>query len=199
MKVFIIVDALDECQSTDRSRDRHLKISNFKPGLTLASLPRLDLYQELRRDLKEYLLWRLERVVMTLRNTYRALLVDFRDAVDGMFFRAWLHLDSLIGKRSPKTTRNALKSLPTGLRAYYFAYRDAIERIQGQVSDQKEMAFHVLSWISCAERQTTASGVQHALAVEVGEPTLDKDDLPEVEDMISVCAGLVVVDEQSDT
>ncbi|KAJ9304560.1 hypothetical protein DTO217A2_5928 [Paecilomyces variotii] len=78
MKVFIIVDALDECQSTDRSRDRHLKISNFKPGLTLASLPRLDLYQELRRDLKEYLLWRLERVVMTLRNTYRALLVDFR-------------------------------------------------------------------------------------------------------------------------
>lgn len=78
MKVFIIVDALDECQSTDRSRDRHLKISNFEPGLTLASLPRLDLYQELRRDLKEYLLWRLERVVMTLRNTYRALLVDFR-------------------------------------------------------------------------------------------------------------------------
>lgn len=92
-----------------------------------------------------------------------------------------------------------MKSLPTGLRAYYFAYRDAIERIQGQVSDQKEMAFHVLSWISCAERQTTASGLQHALAVEVGEPTLDKDDLPEVEDMISVCAGLVVVDEQSDT
>ena len=73
-----------------------------------------------------------------------------------------------------------------------------MERIHGQVSDQKEMAFHVLSWISCAERQMTALELQHALAVEVGEPSLDKDNLPEVEDMVSVCAGLVVVDEQSD-
>jgi hypothetical protein len=39
--------------------------------------------------------------------------------------------------------------------------------------------------------------LQHALGVEVGESQLDKDNLPEVEDMVSVCAGLVTVDEES--
>ena len=35
------------------------------------------------------------------------------------------------------------------------------------------------------------------MAVETGETELDKDNIPEVEDMASVCAGLVVIDEDS--
>jgi hypothetical protein len=33
--------------------------------------------------------------------------------------------------------------------------------------------------------------------VEIGESQLDEDNLPQVEDMISVCAGLAIVDEES--
>ena len=36
-----------------------------------------------------------------------------------------------------------------------------------------------------------------AAALEVGEPELDNDNLPQVEDMVSVCEGLVTVDEES--
>jgi Ankyrin repeats (3 copies) len=91
-----------------------------------------------------------------------------------------------------------LKKLPTGSEAYDHAYKEAMERIEGQIADSQKLAKEVLSWITCAKRPLTTSELQHALAVEVGESKLDEDNLPEVEDMVSVCAGLVTVDEESD-
>jgi hypothetical protein len=73
-----------------------------------------------------------------------------------------------------------------------------MERIEGQIADSQELAKQVLSWIACAKRPLTTSELRHALAVEIGESELDEDNLPEVEDMVSVCAGLVIVDEESD-
>ena len=90
-----------------------------------------------------------------------------------------------------------MAKLPSGSEAYDRAYQNAMERIEAQVGDQGELAKQVLSWITCAERPLTTSELQHALAVEVGEPKLDKENLPQLEDMVSVCAGLVTVDEQS--
>jgi hypothetical protein len=72
-----------------------------------------------------------------------------------------------------------------------------MKRIEGQVKDQEELAKQVLSWITCAMRPLTTSELRHALAVEVGQAELDKENLPEIEDIVSVCAGLVTVDEES--
>jgi hypothetical protein len=72
-----------------------------------------------------------------------------------------------------------------------------MNRIEGQVTDQEELAKQVLSWITCAKRPLTTTELQHALAVEFGEPELDEENLPQIEDMVSVCAGLVTVDEES--
>jgi ankyrin repeat protein len=109
---------------------------------------------------------------------------------------AQLHLDSLKGKWTPKAIRIALAKLPTGSSAYDETYHAAMERVEGQ-ADAKKLAKQVLSWITCAKRQLTLSELQHALAVEVGEPELDEENLPQIEDMISVCAGLVTADEES--
>ncbi|KAK7426024.1 hypothetical protein QQZ08_007472 [Neonectria magnoliae] len=94
---------------------------------------------------------------------------------------------------------NAVKGmLPTGCEAYDHADHDAMTRIHGQVQDQQQLATQVLSWITRAKRQLTMSELQHALAVEPDdEPELDQDCLPDIEDMISVCAGSVTVDEES--
>jgi ankyrin repeat protein len=54
-----------------------------------------------------------------------------------------------------------------------------------------------LWWITCAKRPLTTLELQHALAVEIGESQIDEDNLPQVEDMISVCAGLATVDKES--
>jgi hypothetical protein len=72
-----------------------------------------------------------------------------------------------------------------------------MDRIEGQVKDQEELAKQVLSWITCAKRPLTVLELQHALAIEVGKPKLDEENLPDIEDIVSTCAGLVIVDEES--
>lgn len=90
-----------------------------------------------------------------------------------------------------------MKSLPTGPKAYDYAYNEAMKRIAGYDSDSEKLAKQALSWISYAQRPLTASELQHALAVEEGDSELDEENLPRVEDMVSVCAGLVTVDDES--
>ena len=45
----------------------------------------------------------------------------------------------------------------------------------------------------------TTLELQHALAIEVGHSELDEENIPQIEDMVSVCAGLVTIDEESKT
>ena len=119
---------------------------------------------------------------------------------------AQIYLNSLGDKLTPKAIRNALKDFQTksqGLgeeekvQILARAYEQTMERINGQEQGLKDLANRVLFWITCAKRPLATSELQHALAVEVGEPKLDEDNLPQIEDVISVCAGLVTVDEES--
>jgi hypothetical protein len=91
-----------------------------------------------------------------------------------------------------------LEKLPIGSKAYNYAYKEAMERIEGQVTDSQKLAKDVLSWITYAKRPLTTSELRHALAVEISESELDEENLPEIEDMVSVCACLVTVDKESD-
>lgn len=74
-----------------------------------------------------------------------------------------------------------------------------MERIEGLVKDQHDLAKQTLSWITCAMRPLTTSELQHALAVEEGRADFREDNISDVEDIVSVCAGLVTVDEESGT
>jgi hypothetical protein len=77
------------------------------------------------------------------------------------------------------------------------AYKHAMERVQGQKPGFRLLAEKVLSWITCAKRRLTTSELRHALAVEIGKPELDEENSPQIESMVSVCIGLVTVDEES--
>jgi hypothetical protein len=119
---------------------------------------------------------------------------------------AQIYLSSLNDKLTPKAIRNALKdfkkqapgtSEDKKVQVLAHAYEQAMKRINEQMPGLKELANQVLSWITCAKRQLTTTELQHALAVEVGESEFDEQNLPQIEDMVSVCAGLVTVDEQS--
>lgn len=69
-----------------------------------------------------------------------------------------------------------------------------MERINGQMPGHRDLAKHVLAWITCAKWRLTTTELQHAWAVRDSENELDEDGLPEVEEMVSVCAGLVTLD-----
>jgi hypothetical protein len=73
-----------------------------------------------------------------------------------------------------------------------------MKRIESQIADSEDLAKQVLAWITCAKRPLTTVELRYALAVEIGETELDEENLPETEDMVSVCAGLVTVDEEID-
>ena len=55
----------------------------------------------------------------------------------------------------------------------------------------------VLSWISFTLRPLTVTELRQALAVELGSKGLDKSGLPALTRLVSVCAGLVAIDQQS--
>jgi hypothetical protein len=94
--------------------------------------------------------------------------------------------------------KDVLKNLPTGPKAYDYAYEEAMKRIAGHDKDSEELAKQVLLWITCAKRPLTTIELQHALGVEVGESKLDEENLPQLDDMVSVCAGLVTIDIESE-
>ncbi|KFY05410.1 hypothetical protein V491_09146, partial [Pseudogymnoascus sp. VKM F-3775] len=213
---FIIIDALDECKVSDgdqtkfiseilrlqtNTRTNLLVTSRFIPHITEkfqegASLEIRATDEDVWRYLDEHLS---HLPPFAHRNSDLQELIKTRivKAVDGMFLLAQLHLESLIGKRSPKAIKNALEKLPTGSGAYDKAYKEAMERIEGQIEDSRDLAKQALGWITCSKRPLSTLELQHALAVEIGQPSLDEENLPEIEDIVSVCAGLVTVDEES--
>ncbi|KIW30853.1 uncharacterized protein PV07_02546 [Cladophialophora immunda] len=218
-RVFLIVDALDECHVSDGNRSRFLSELfelQDKTGanlfVTSRPLPAIEqsfegcISREIlatEEDIGMYIDGHMSQVKLPDFVLRRADLQDDIKAgivksVRGMFLLAKLHLDSLAGKKSPKAVRNALQNLAAGSDAYDQAYEDAMERIGSQLKDQKELAMQVLSWITCAKRPLTTLALQHALAVEPDEPDIDQDNLTEVHDMVSVCAGLIIVDKKSD-
>jgi hypothetical protein len=76
-------------------------------------------------------------------------------------------------------------------------YGNAKERIDSQRPGFCNLAKRVLSWITYAQKQLTTKELQHALAIEVGDWELDETNIPSVDYMVSVCAGLVTVDPES--
>lgn len=109
------------------------------------------------------------------------------------FLLAVLHINLLAGEDNKRDFLKALRNLPIEIDD---TYDQAMLRIEDQTRQQIKRAEQVLSWITLAERPLTVKEMQHALAIEPGDTFLDEDALPEEDLMVSVCAGLVVVDKQ---
>ncbi|KAF7951389.1 hypothetical protein EAE96_006702 [Botrytis aclada] len=103
-------------------------------------------------------------------------------------------MDSLVSKSSSKAVRQTLKTLPKDLDNTYGA---VLCRIENQSDDDKQLAHQILQWISFAVRPLELTELQAALAVEPEEQELDTANISTVDSLISVCAGLVVFDQDS--
>ncbi|KFX88524.1 hypothetical protein V490_07578 [Pseudogymnoascus sp. VKM F-3557] len=213
---FIVIDALDECRVSDGGQAKFLSeilrlqtVTKANLFVTSRFIPHIvEEFQgavslEIRAsdgDVQRYLDEQLPRLPPFVRRNLdiqEQIKAEIVKAVDGMFLLAQLYLESLIGKKSAKAIKSALEKLPTGSEAYDYAYREAMERIEGQVVDSQELSKQALAWITCSKRPLTILELQHALAVEIGQSSLDEDNLPEIGDVVSVCAGLVTIDEES--
>ncbi len=71
-----------------------------------------------------------------------------------------------------------------------------MERIDAQNEDDRNIAHAALTWVANAMRLLKVSEIQVALAIEPGTRRFDNDNLLDIEMILSVCAGLIIVDEQ---
>ncbi|KAK0644279.1 hypothetical protein B0T16DRAFT_195007 [Cercophora newfieldiana] len=214
-RMFIVVDALDEL--ADHSRDtllsnlfdiqKHCNVNLFATSRPLSEISdkfKDSVTQEIRArddDIQRYLdeyMPRLGKFVVQRPELQEETSRTIVEAVDGMFLLAQLHLKSLTGKRSAKTFKQALGRIATRSGGYDEAYNDVMERIFSQDEEYVTLAKDTLSWICFATRPLSVLELRQALAIEVGESQLDEDNMPETDTILSVCAGLVTIDEQSD-
>ncbi|OAG05032.1 uncharacterized protein CC84DRAFT_1148141, partial [Paraphaeosphaeria sporulosa] len=214
--VYIVIDALDECRDSDGARSQLLaRLKDLQVGqdvrimATARFIPEIEIefqtamkleIQASDEDVRRYVAGQTHRLPRCIQRdpALQAIVQDkLVEAVDGMFLLARLHTDSLLDKRTVKEVKSTLARLSKGSAALQGAYDEAIQRIDGQLDRDKELAKRVLSWITYARRPLTTVELCCALAVEPGETKLDPENMPDVEDLLSVCAGLIIVDQES--
>lgn len=96
-------------------------------------------------------------------------------------------------KNDLRTLKDALKSLPEGLDA---TYEGAMQRIEAQSVDDFKLATKILCWIIYAFRPLTVTEIQTALAIRPNDHELDEEGIPDQETLLSVCAGIVIIEEE---
>ncbi|RAH45299.1 Pfs, NACHT and Ankyrin domain protein, partial [Aspergillus brunneoviolaceus CBS 621.78] len=217
-QVFIVVDALDECQSSDgRLRQLLSQIfalqskANINFLATSRPIPEIEkqfktcITQTIRaseKDIRSFISGRMSQLPDFINDNsalQEEIKVKIIEVANGMFLIVRLYLDSLRGLHAPRAVRTALERLPRGSDAYDYAYSEAMQRIKSQVPASRTIALKALMWITGAKRQLRVLELQHALAIEDGDTELDASGIPSVAYILSVCAGLVTVDEGSDS
>lgn len=118
--------------------------------------------------------------------------------MDGVrFLLGALHVESLRDRTNAKTVKKALETLPKGSDALSFAYDGAMQRLENQREGFRLLAKRLLGWLTYSERLMTVMEVQHALAIEPETPDLDEDNLSDIGEIVGFCAGLVIIDEET--
>jgi len=79
------------------------------------------------------------------------------------------------------------------------AYGATLDRIKGQGGERSRLGMATLMWISHAEQQLKPDDLCHALAVEIGSPNLNTDNVPSIGTLLACCQGLVFVDKEAST
>ncbi|KAF3067621.1 Ankyrin repeat domain-containing protein 17 [Trichoderma lentiforme] len=225
-QIFIIVDALDECDTSNHSRSNFLssivdlrKDINTNIFATSRYIPDIEkVFQgSLKReilasdaDMRKYIdshMRHLPDFISRREDIKDQIKSELIQAAQGMFLLVALYLDALKDKTSISEVKSGLKNLHIhdtratdegGLHtALEQAYKDAMERIDRQGPDRQRLGKQVISWITCAKRPLMKPELQHALAVRLKDRMIDEDNIREIEIILSVCAGLVTVDEES--
>ena len=79
------------------------------------------------------------------------------------------------------------------------AYSTMLGRIMGQGGEKARLGVAALMWVSHAERPLKPDELCHALAVDIGSPNLNSNNIPSIRTLLSCCQGLVVVDKEAST
>ncbi|KAH6894759.1 ankyrin repeat-containing domain protein [Coprinopsis sp. MPI-PUGE-AT-0042] len=207
--LFFVLDALDEMRAEDRpillrflaSLDAKLFITSrpleplqkqfhYARVFSIAASP-----SDLNLHIKNFLR-RSPEVVALIEGTdlEEQIAETIHRKSGGMFLHATLQLETLRSCVSALNVEETLQAFPTGIEAIY---AKTWERILAQGPEQSNLATLVLLWVTHADGEMTIDTLQRAVATcpetHAFEP---KRMVPEAL-LLSVCCGLVSVDEKT--
>ncbi|KAJ7688184.1 ankyrin repeat-containing domain protein [Mycena rosella] len=209
-QVYFIIDALDEYPEHPRHLFlKHLATLVPQIKILLTSRPHINLdsyfpnlkiieIQATEKDIHRYLdiqiqdSVRLSKHIRTRPELAGEIQAKITGNSKGMFLLAKLHIESLAAKNTIKSVREALQHLPKDLD---HTYDEALERINRQNEEDKQLGLLALTWVANVKRPLSVSELREALAIEPEDTYLDVDNLLDMDIVLSVCAGLIIVDE----
>ena len=111
------------------------------------------------------------------------------------FLLVSLNIDAVLQETTIHRRRQRLRAMTDGL-GLGDAYGATLGRIKGQSGEKTRLGMAALMWISHAERPLRADELYHALAVEIGSPDLNIDNIPSINTLLTCCQGLVAVEKE---
>ncbi|KAL8977809.1 MAG: hypothetical protein Q9205_006464 [Flavoplaca limonia] len=206
--VYLVVDALDECSPNTRQiLINYFKVLPANSRLLVTTRPIDEITREFfdsptieiradPGDLKKYIASRIagnRRLEGYVRDA-SSLKADIHEKVvakaDGMFLAAKLHMDALSTKTNISKLKRALENLSSNLDDLY---GDALERIESQNQDHRELAEKALRWVAYTHERLEERALQEALAIEPDETDFDEEAITPIGLILDVCAGLLIL------
>ncbi|KAH7075546.1 hypothetical protein BKA63DRAFT_300109 [Paraphoma chrysanthemicola] len=220
--VYVIVDAIDECSPKSRKRRQfisalqrlqtttdtlHLLVtSRFTPEIVEAfkSSPLLEIKAHVD-DVRNYVQGRIQDFRAPLRDDWQTKVEDaVIGSTNGMFLLARFLVDRFANFHTLKQVKQLVNDLAKDSNTpksasdiYQDMYRAIMRRIQDQAVSEAQLAKKALMWISNAARLLTVQELCTALSIELEDTEFDEDQLLAIDLIVSVCAGLVVVEKGS--
>ncbi|KAK8047862.1 hypothetical protein PG996_015926 [Apiospora saccharicola] len=204
-RVYLVIDALDECQTSNGCRAEFLS-----QIFDLQSQQMIKLFVTCRN---------IPEIAARFQNStclrISASMDDVRTYVEGNMRRmpSFVQRDSALGEEIVATISEAANGILSEMREHQKrsqtsgpdgkdevitdAYDRIMKRIDGKRKQTQKTATRALSWITAAKRPLRTTELQHAFAVKKGLTKPDNKNIPDIEDLVSACCGLVTVDEES--
>ncbi|KAL9612899.1 MAG: hypothetical protein Q9167_002532 [Letrouitia subvulpina] len=212
-RVFIVIDALDECDQTTHRRNlisclRSLQISPVV-SIFITSRSHIEetnnffekaskiIIEANETDLEKYILWEIEQSdnVDIIDNEFRGEIVQkIGKAAQNMFLLAALQIKNILNEPTIGEMEEALQLMPCGLDD---AFEETMRRIQNQPDGRKRLGMNTLMWISHARGPLLVKELSEALAIRTGTASLNPRYQPLQKLMVECSHGLVIVDEES--
>ena len=214
-RVYIVIDALDECESVKyRSRlletIKGLKLPSMRVFMTSRDHPE-DIKRSLRDatqivveahkcDIERFLSYRIEEEMdledLVDHEMKAEIISTIASAAEGMFLLPALQIQTVIDQTTRNEIHEALSSLPGGL---HNTFRATVDRIGRLPSSKSQLAMKTLMWITRAQRPLSVAAIRHALAIRGHEAALIHDNLSPTKFLTELCMGLVAINEESST
>ncbi|RPB14017.1 hypothetical protein P167DRAFT_477962, partial [Morchella conica CCBAS932] len=217
---YIIFDALDECDEKQRKGLLPLLLRMEKDGINLflTSRPHPEDIQEYfangslkieisahEEDIRRYVENRIEENSRAKRlikqgKCQERIVTDLLDCAKGMFLLVHFHIEFLCQQTTAKKILLELGRIKdSSSRGLDPTYDRAMENLRGQAKCCEEMALKILLWLVKARRTLTVDEIRVAISIEDDRYELDELDLPDIATLLDICAGLVIIDEDTNT